>query len=68
MAGQKAYSSCPQCDKQSKRVFKPAGIFKMDQKVKNRIEKGMEPRVMSKASITGKKLGNPSVTSRPWQV
>lgn len=68
MAGQKTYSSCPQCNKQSKRVFKPAGTFKMDQKVIKRIEKGMEPRVVNKASITGKKLGSTSVKSRPWQV
>jgi len=66
MRGNKREANCPDCDTVSKRMFKPPMTFRMDSRVKGRIERGMEPRVVKKEDMPKNRMKKPSV-SRPWQ-
>ncbi|MFD1361866.1 zinc ribbon domain-containing protein [Lentibacillus salinarum] len=66
MRGTRQEVQCPECSEAAKRVFKPPITFNMDSRVKKRIEKGMEPRVVNKKDLPKNTKRNPTI-SRPWQ-
>lgn len=64
--GNKQEMECPDCHVIARRMYKPPITFRMDSRVKNRIMRGMEPRVVKKEDLPT----NPYMrtqTSRPWQ-
>lgn len=68
MQGQKKFSFCPDCGLESLRTYQPPHVVRMDGQVKQRIEKGMEPRVMNRSEINGTPIRSAPPASRPWQV
>lgn len=56
---------CPQCQNESKRVFSTFQTYKMDGQLKQRIERGQQPRVVSKDQLP-KMTPRPTKASRPW--
>ncbi|MEW9675770.1 zinc ribbon domain-containing protein [Lentibacillus sp. L22] len=66
MKGNKREAECPECKRKAKRLFKPPITFRMDSRVKKRVERGMEPRIVNKKDLPkgGKRK---STVSRPWQ-
>lgn len=66
MKGDKLENECPDCKRKSKRLFKPPMTFHMDNRVKSRIERGLEPRVVNKRDLPEKQKRKSNV-SRPWQ-
>ncbi|MBD8006775.1 zinc ribbon domain-containing protein [Bacillus norwichensis] len=69
MEGNKESTDCPICSSASKRVFLPPNLYSMPNALKSRIEKGMEPRRMTREELGTKKLPQKrsAVASRPWQ-
>ncbi|VEF49484.1 putative regulatory protein, FmdB family [Bacillus freudenreichii] len=62
-------AECPSCSSESKRVFLPPNLYSMPHALKSRIEKGMEPRRMSREELGTRRLPKkrPAVANRPWQ-
>ncbi|QHW37740.1 zinc ribbon domain-containing protein [Staphylococcus ursi] len=56
---------CPSCQQIAKREFVPFQTYKMDGRVKQRIEKGQQPRLVKKEDLPKKPPRAPQVT-RPW--
>lgn len=69
MDGNKESADCPTCSLVSKRVFLPPNLHSMPHALKSRIEKGMEPRRMSREELGTRRLPKkrPAMASRPWQ-
>ncbi|WP_337192730.1 zinc ribbon domain-containing protein [Halobacillus halophilus] len=59
-------ASCPDCQGVSKRVFKPPMTSRMDSRVKQRIENGMEPRTVRREDLPASRPRR-QTTARPWQ-
>jgi len=66
MSGNREQASCPECNKEAKRVFLPPITFRMDSKVKGRVERGMEPRLVKREDMPKKAPSRPKA-ARPWQ-
>ncbi|KAB2336644.1 zinc ribbon domain-containing protein [Cytobacillus depressus] len=70
MSGNKEKADCPQCQNESARVFFAPNLSSMSKPLKSQIEKGMEPRRMTRDEL-GKNSTpirkKPSI-SRPWQM
>ncbi|PTI07778.1 FmdB family zinc ribbon protein [Staphylococcus warneri] len=65
MKEQHDMAECPQCHHDAKRVFSTFQTYKMDGKLKQRIERGQTPRIMSKDQ-SPKMTPRPTKQSRPW--
>ncbi|PTL37578.1 hypothetical protein [Alkalicoccus saliphilus] len=68
MQGQKKISFCPDCGLEASRTYQPPHVARMDGRVKKRLEKGMEPRVINRSEINGTPVRSSVSPSRPWQV
>ncbi|HBZ09751.1 MAG TPA: zinc ribbon domain-containing protein [Bacillus bacterium] len=69
MGGNKGSAVCPTCSEDSKRVFLPPNLYSMPHELRSRIEKGMEPRRMTREELGQKRIPKQrsSMASRPWQ-
>ncbi|MBZ8176104.1 FmdB family zinc ribbon protein [Staphylococcus delphini] len=56
---------CPSCQQIAKREFVPFQTYKMDHRVKQRIEKGQQPRLVKREDLPKKRTLAPQMT-RPW--
>lgn len=65
MKAQHDMAECLQCHHDAKRVFSTFQTYKMDGKLKQRIERGQTPRIMSKDQLP-KMTPRPTKQSRPW--
>lgn len=68
MQGNKELSICPACEGESTRVFTPPMLSKMDSRLKQKVEQGMEPKIMKGdafAKTPTKKRSSQNL--RPWQ-
>ncbi|WP_338749288.1 FmdB family zinc ribbon protein [Bacillus sp. FJAT-52991] len=69
MSGSKEQIDCPACQQESMRVYAPPLVSTSSKGLMNRIERGMEPRRMTREQLgpnqTDKK---PRIANRPWQV
>ena len=69
MSGNRERAHCPACEKDSKRVYFAPNLASMPNSLKNRIEKGMEPRKMTRDELnTNPKIRKKPTTNRPWQM
>ncbi|WP_217586148.1 zinc ribbon domain-containing protein [Lentibacillus saliphilus] len=71
LKGKKDVAHCPECETLSKRVFRPPLTYRMDSRVKQTIEQGMEPKLVKKENMVGTPIqqavqSKPRL-SRPWQ-
>lgn len=58
-------ATCPSCHQVAKRQFTPFQTYQMDKKVKERIEKGQQPRRVKRDELP--QSGNrPNTVTRPW--
>ena len=58
-------ATCPTCHSTAKREFTAFQTYKMDANLKQRIEKGQNPRVVKKEALPSKRK-TPTSTQRPW--
>ncbi|MCU5746257.1 zinc ribbon domain-containing protein [Staphylococcus sp. SQ8-PEA] len=58
-------AKCPQCGAEAKRVFNTIQTTRMDSKLKKRIERGQEPRLV-KGKDLPKQQRQPNKNARPW--
>ncbi|MBX5318820.1 MULTISPECIES: zinc ribbon domain-containing protein [Staphylococcus] len=65
MNEQNDYAYCPHCGDTSTRVFNAFQTYKMDGKLKQRIEKGQQPRVVTKDKLPTNKRKK-ATQGRPW--
>lgn len=65
MSMQHDNATCPTCNRESSRVFNSFQTYKMDGKLKKRIERGQEPRLVSKDKLPPMKPKSSKV-ARPW--
>lgn len=65
--GNNLEAECPSCSGASKRVFTPPNVYRMDHKLKQTIERGMEPRVVKKEDMPARSNKRKKRISRPWQ-
>lgn len=68
MSGNKSEANCPDCKQQSARVYFPPNLFSYSKELRTRIEKGMEPRIMTKQELGPNTMKRKSAIQRPWQV
>ncbi|KGX88207.1 zinc ribbon domain-containing protein [Pontibacillus litoralis] len=66
MRGSHQEAECAKCNQLSKRVYRAPMTNQMDNKVKSRMERGMEPRVVNRTDLPNSKKRVPSAP-RPWQ-
>lgn len=66
--GNRATAECPSCLLESKRVFFPPNLFSYSKEIRTRIEKGMEPRRMTREELGTTPRKNPKPSGRPWQL
>lgn len=64
MDGNKGTAECPACSSESKRLFLPPNLYSMSYTLKSRIEKGMEPRRMTREELGTRRIPK---KSRLWQ-
>lgn len=58
-------AECPKCGQRSTRVFSAPQTGRMDSKLKKRIERGQEPRLI-KGKDLPKQQKKPNKNARPW--
>ncbi|MCJ1655312.1 zinc ribbon domain-containing protein [Staphylococcus sp. NRL 16/872] len=58
-------AKCPTCDAESIRVFNSFQTYRMDGKLKKRIERGQEPRLVKRDQLPQIKP-KANRTARPW--
>ena len=69
MSGNREMANCPECGQESMRIFYAPHIPSMSKQLKNRIEKGMEPRRMTREELnTKQQIRKKPAVNRPWQV
>lgn len=68
MTGKKDRAACPECLGESTRVYLPPNLFSYSKELRTRIEKGMEPRRMTREELGPRQKIKNKSTSRPWQV
>ncbi|HHU6750595.1 TPA: FmdB family zinc ribbon protein [Staphylococcus pseudintermedius] len=56
---------CPLCHQTAKREFVAFQTYKMDARVKQRIEKGQQPRLVKREDLPTKSR-QPQQAARPW--
>lgn len=67
MEGNRESIECPDCGLASKRVFLPPNLYTLPRSLSKRIEKGMEPRRMTREELGLKQPKKSSIANRPWQ-
>lgn len=60
-------AACPSCERTAKREFVAFQTYKMDARVKKRIEQGQQPRTMKKEDLPMQQRRS-SQNTRPWMV
>ena len=65
--GNKLEEECPTCSNIAKRVFTPPTVYRMDGKLKQTIESGMEPKLVKKENMPVKPKKRAAGAARPWQ-
>ncbi|MFD0769265.1 zinc ribbon domain-containing protein [Bacillus sp. CGMCC 1.60114] len=69
MTGNKDKAVCPDCALESNRIYYAPNLFSYSKEIRTRIEKGMEPRRMTREELGPKQTTRKKVTAnRPWQV
>lgn len=68
MAGNKEITSCPNCETESNRVYFAPNVYSLSRVLSSRIEKGMEPQIMSREELGTNKQRKKASSNRPWQV
>lgn len=69
MTGKKDRAECPECLEESARVYLPPHTFSYSKELRTRVEKGMEPRRMTREELGPKQQRrNKLAANRPWQV
>ncbi|MGG4267692.1 zinc ribbon domain-containing protein [Peribacillus simplex] len=68
MADYKGTAQCPDCHQGASRVYQPPNLFSHSKEIRTRIERGMEPRRMTKEELGPKQSKRKPQVSRPWQV
>ncbi|MFJ7935825.1 zinc ribbon domain-containing protein [Sporosarcina sp. NPDC096371] len=68
MAGNKEHTACPNCKLESKRVYCAPNVYSLSRELSSRIEKGMEPQIMTREQLGTSKKGKKASANRPWQV
>ncbi|MTV23131.1 FmdB family zinc ribbon protein [Staphylococcus delphini] len=58
-------AACPSCERTAKREFVAFQTYKMDDRVKRRIEKGQRPRLVKREDLPMKPRPSQRAT-RPW--
>ncbi|MFT4413754.1 zinc ribbon domain-containing protein [Fredinandcohnia humi] len=66
--GNRSIAECPICQLESNRVFFPPNLFSYSKELRTRIEKGMEPRRMTREELGSKPKRKQQPSGRPWQV
>lgn len=69
MTGNRDQAACPDCQCESSRIYFAPNLFSYSKELRTRIEKGMEPRRMTREELGPKQVKRKKVTAnRPWQV
>ena len=68
MAGNKEQAICPTCQLASNRVYRAPNTYTLSRALSSRIEKGMEPQIMSREELGTNKPRKVASANRPWQV
>ena len=68
MSDYKGNVQCPDCQQVASRVYQPPNLYSYSKEVRTRVEKGMEPRRMTKEELGPKQIKRKTQISRPWQV
>lgn len=58
-------ASCPSCQHTAKREFVAFQTYKMDTRVKQRIERGQQPRLVKREALPVQQRTSQQIT-RPW--
>jgi hypothetical protein len=62
-------SICPSCHSAANRIYKAPGIFAYSKEIRDRVEKGMEPKKMSRSQLgPQRKTPHHKHVGRPWQI
>ncbi|KIL76275.1 zinc ribbon domain-containing protein [Bacillus badius] len=67
-AGNRGAAQCPECQQESSRVYLPPYLFSYSKEVRTRVERGMEPRRVTREELGPKQRKVKPQVSRPWQV
>lgn len=66
---EKTFSFCPRCERRSERLYLAPYTLTMKKTLKNKLDRGPEPKKMRKEEITGSKFkSKKNQSSRPWQL
>lgn len=68
MASDVANDVCPDCSKETKRVYNGFQVSKMDSKLKSHIEQGMTPKVVTKHKLPQSNMKQQNRNPRPWMM
>ncbi|MFL0365015.1 FmdB family zinc ribbon protein [Pseudobacillus sp. 179-B 2D1 NHS] len=68
MSSYKGTSLCPNCQQEASRIYLPPNLYAYSQEVRTRIERGMEPRRVTRDELGPRQRRKPPQVSRPWQV
>ncbi|MFK2825502.1 zinc ribbon domain-containing protein [Bacillus sp. B190/17] len=68
MAGYKGEAQCPDCQGAATRVYLPPNLYSYSKELRTRIEKGMEPRRVTREELGPKQRRVKPQVNRPWQV
>lgn len=68
MSDYKGTVQCPDCQQEASRVYQPPNLYSHSKEIRTRVERGMEPRIMTKEELGPKQTKRKPQVSRPWQV
>ncbi|MEH7356440.1 zinc ribbon domain-containing protein [Neobacillus drentensis] len=69
MTGNKDKAVCPDCALESNRIYYAPNLFSHSKEIRTRIDKGMEPRRMTREELGPKQTTRKkAAANRPWQV
>lgn len=68
MSSDVANDLCPECNEHTKRVYNGFQVSKMDSRLKNHIEQGMTPKVVTKNNLPQSNMKKRNSNPRPWMM
>lgn len=68
MSSDVANDVCPSCKEATKRVYNGFQVSKMDSNLKNHIEQGMTPKVVTKNNLPPSNMKQQNRNPRPWMM
>ncbi len=68
MSSDVANDVCPDCNEDTKRVYNGFQVSKMDSKIKDHIEQGMTPKVVTKNNLPQSNMKQQNRNPRPWMM